>query len=151
MFNFPRHGKYHHVSEAEDSTALISDSSPLESESYKHQPRRGLSPLLVTILVVISSILTCVLGLCIGQLFPSHLDAICVKHVSKYCKYHPMIQFHHRTGADGWCCLAPITEDVDISYNRLQFNGSFYKENIYRQEAAPEVDAAWEALGTNCE
>jgi hypothetical protein len=46
--------------------------------------------------------------------------------------------------------LAPITEEVDISYDRWQFNGSFYKENIYRQDAAPEVDAAWEALGTNC-
>jgi Mycotoxin biosynthesis protein UstYa len=151
MFNFPRHGKYHHVSEAEDSKTLMSDSSILESETYTQPTRRSLSPLLVAILVVVSSTLTCVLGLCIGRRFPSHLDAICIKHVSKYCKYHPLIHSHHQTGADGWCYPAPITEDVDISYNRLQFNGSFYKENIYRQEAAPEVDAAWEALGTNCE
>jgi hypothetical protein len=32
----------------------------------------------------------------------------------------------------------------------MKFNGSFYKEDIYRQDPSPEVDAAWEALGTNC-
>ena len=41
-------------------------------------------------------------------------------------------------------------EDVEISYDIVQFNGSFYKEDIYRQDAGPEVDAAWEALGVNC-
>jgi hypothetical protein len=30
------------------------------------------------------------------------------------------------------------------------FNGSFMKENIYRQAGSPEVDAAWQALGIDC-
>lgn len=32
-----------------------------------------------------------------------------------------------------------------------RFNGTFLKENIYRRPASIEVDAAWEALGVNCE
>lgn len=40
--------------------------------------------------------------------------------------------------------------DVGISYHVQEFNGSLLKENIYRQDASPEVDAAWDALGVNC-
>lgn len=46
---------------------------------------------------------------------------------------------------------APILEDINISYNVVQFNGSFMHENIYRQDAGPEVDTAWNALGGSCE
>lgn len=44
-----------------------------------------------------------------------------------------------------------MLEDIDISYDVVQFNGTFIHENIYRQGAGPEVDAAWEALGVGCE
>lgn len=44
-----------------------------------------------------------------------------------------------------------MLEDIDISYDVVQFNGTFVHENIYRQGAGPEVDAAWEALGVGCE
>lgn len=40
---------------------------------------------------------------------------------------------------------------VGITYNLHEFNGSLLKENIFRQDASPDVDAAWEALGVNCE
>jgi hypothetical protein len=40
--------------------------------------------------------------------------------------------------------------DVDIKYKVVQFNGSLFKNNIYRQDGGPEVDAAWEALGVDC-
>jgi hypothetical protein len=45
---------------------------------------------------------------------------------------------------------SPVTRDLDITYHTQQFNGSFMVENIYRQSASPEVDAAWDALGVNC-
>ncbi len=45
--------------------------------------------------------------------------------------------------------LAPILKDIPLSYSITQFNGSLLKENIYRQPASPEVDAAWKALGVN--
>lgn len=40
--------------------------------------------------------------------------------------------------------------EVGIIYNLQEFNSSLLKENIYRQDASPEVDAAWDALGVNC-
>lgn len=46
--------------------------------------------------------------------------------------------------------LGPILRDVDISYSTTMFNGTFYKDTIYRQDPSPAVDAAWEALGINC-
>jgi hypothetical protein len=45
---------------------------------------------------------------------------------------------------------APLTEDLDLTYHTVRFNGSLMHENIYRQSASPEVDAAWEALGIDC-
>ncbi|KAE9368375.1 hypothetical protein N431DRAFT_347475 [Stipitochalara longipes BDJ] len=66
------------------------------------------------------------LGFCIGQRFPTHLDPTCAKHISKY---------------------SPILDDVDISYRVQDFDGRFVKESIYRQVGGPEVDAAWEDLG----
>lgn len=43
----------------------------------------------------------------------------------------------------------PILKGVDIKYSTIQYNGSFLQANIYRQDASPAVDAAWEALGVN--
>ena len=46
---------------------------------------------------------------------------------------------------------APLLKDVDISYQETRFNGSFMKQNVFRQEAGPDVDAAWASLGVDCE
>jgi hypothetical protein len=45
---------------------------------------------------------------------------------------------------------APVLSHVPVKYHRQRFNGSLLKENVFRREAGPEVDAAWEALGLNC-
>lgn len=60
------------------------------------------------------------------------------------------------SNADAWCTQrlsqpSPVTRDVAIEYSAQHFNGSLLKENVYRQAAGPEVDAAWAALGVNCE
>jgi len=34
-----------------------------------------------------------------------------------------------------------------MNFHTTQFNGSSAHENVYRQDAGPEIDAAWEALG----
>ncbi len=44
---------------------------------------------------------------------------------------------------------SPLEGEVPISYHTQIYNGSFLKENVYRQDASPEVDAAREALGVN--
>ena len=37
-----------------------------------------------------------------------------------------------------------------VTYHEQPFNGSFLKENIFRKDPGPEVDAAWASLGTDC-
>ena len=44
---------------------------------------------------------------------------------------------------------APLMPDVEIKYEKVRFNGSLLKDNVYRLDAGPEVDAAWEALGVD--
>ena len=46
---------------------------------------------------------------------------------------------------------APILKEVDTSLHAVRFNGSFMKENAFRLDAGPEVDAAWDSIGVNCE
>jgi hypothetical protein len=42
-------------------------------------------------------------------------------------------------------------KDVKPGWHDKLFNGSFLHQNVYRGAAGPEVDAAWTALGVNCE
>ncbi|OAA59159.1 hypothetical protein SPI_06361 [Niveomyces insectorum RCEF 264] len=44
---------------------------------------------------------------------------------------------------------SPLLDDVDIHYAPVHFDGSFMEENEYRRPGAPDVDAAWEALGVD--
>ncbi|KAG6015868.1 hypothetical protein E4U43_004646 [Claviceps pusilla] len=44
---------------------------------------------------------------------------------------------------------APLLRDVPLRYESHVFNGSFTKQNIYRQAPSPEVDQAWEDLGVD--
>src|SRR5947207_8734614 len=91
MFNFPWNQHYHHVPEAEDTTALIPDPSLLEFKLYTQRVQRALSPLLIVTLLVISSTIAAILGLCIGRRFPVNLQPADVKHMSTYCKCCRMI------------------------------------------------------------
>ncbi|KAL3466918.1 hypothetical protein BJX64DRAFT_284070 [Aspergillus heterothallicus] len=56
------------------------------------------------------------------------LDEMCSRHVSNY---------------------SPVLDHIPITYHTQRFNGSLLKENVFRQAAGPEVDAAWESLGIN--
>ncbi len=46
---------------------------------------------------------------------------------------------------------APLTKDIGLNYETVVFNGSLLKENVFRQDAGTEVDAAWVSLGVDCE
>jgi hypothetical protein len=46
---------------------------------------------------------------------------------------------------------APVLKHVKIRYEDKKFNGSFMDVDVFRQRGSPEVDAAWESLGVNCE
>ncbi|CAG8948117.1 unnamed protein product [Penicillium salamii] len=75
---------------------------------------------------------TLVLFFLIGTLFGfdwrGDLDTMCHAHTSQY---------------------STITREVGIEYSPQVFNGSLLKENTFRLDAGPEVDAAWESLGIN--
>ncbi|KAL1594458.1 hypothetical protein SLS60_010218 [Paraconiothyrium brasiliense] len=40
-------------------------------------------------------------------------------------------------------------DDIPIHYTQVRFNGSLLKPAIFRQDAGPEVDAAWKSLGVD--
>ncbi|KAL5420268.1 hypothetical protein PMIN03_000095 [Paraphaeosphaeria minitans] len=44
---------------------------------------------------------------------------------------------------------APLVKEVEPKWHVVRFNGTFLHENVYRQGAGPEVDAAWEGLGVD--
>ncbi|KZL74637.1 tat pathway signal sequence [Colletotrichum tofieldiae] len=44
---------------------------------------------------------------------------------------------------------SPVLKDVDVKYDWKHFNGSFMQEDIFRKEASPEVDTAWESMGVD--
>ncbi|KAF3479414.1 uncharacterized protein GIQ15_06390 [Arthroderma uncinatum] len=46
--------------------------------------------------------------------------------------------------------VAPLaSNDIDISYETVPFNGSFYGDSVYRKFVGPEVDQAWDDLGVH--
>lgn len=121
-----REPNHNRDSSSEDSETLLSDSS-----TTYHPPRRQTSPYLKALLIAASLLSTTLLGLLLGRHWgptSSTLDSTCTSHIARY---------------------SPVVHDVPITYTEQRFNGSLLKENIYRQDASPEVDAAWEGLGVN--
>jgi hypothetical protein len=43
----------------------------------------------------------------------------------------------------------PLLSDAEITYSTIQFNGSFMHPNVFRGDAGPETDAAWQSLGVD--
>lgn len=130
--------------EAGDNEALLGEAEargPLKSSSKTH-----LTKCSIFLLLCISVILGLVVGLIIGSslLRPSYNQY--VRQTTQSSKARATTLCEQRLTA-----TAPLLEDVTIHYSTHQFNGSFMKENIYRQKGSPEVDAAWEALGVNCQ
>ncbi|EHK21595.1 uncharacterized protein TRIVIDRAFT_152199 [Trichoderma virens Gv29-8] len=58
----------------------------------------------------------------------SSVDSLCAKHTTQW---------------------SPLIKDVPIHYSFKEFNGSFMNEDIYRKVGSPEVDRAWEDLGSD--
>lgn len=118
-----RYGKIASLGDDNECEELVGSS---EGRCQKRSSRIGFVPLQNTILVIIIVLL--ILELLAGfMLWYRFASCTCV--VAR---------------------TSPITEDVKITYQEERFNGSLLKENIYRQAASPEVDAAWEGLGVNC-
>ncbi|KAJ5160441.1 uncharacterized protein N7482_007445 [Penicillium canariense] len=71
-------------------------------------------------------------GTLFGFFWRADLNGLCSRHVSQYCEFK---------------VNASVIKEVGIEYHLQEFNGWLLKENVFRQDASPEVDAAWESLG----
>ncbi|KAJ0419645.1 hypothetical protein BJY00DRAFT_302040 [Aspergillus carlsbadensis] len=78
-------------------------------------------------LVLLTTVLSGLAGMFVGYT-SRDLDDVCSRHIQHY---------------------SPVLSNVAIKHHTQRFNGSLLEENVFRQEAGPEVDAAWAALGVN--
>ncbi|CAK7237255.1 hypothetical protein SCUCBS95973_009899 [Sporothrix curviconia] len=124
---------------AGESTRFIASETSSETGREKPSPassaptavsRWKMTAALLAALAV-SNILSLAVGAYAGRLrarSQHSLDAACAAHTTQY---------------------SPLLDAVDIHYAPVQFNGSFLEETVYRRPGAPDVDAAWEALGVD--
>jgi hypothetical protein len=127
--------RFSEVPQAEDCEAL---ETPVRTKS---------SPCSIPLLFITSVMVAALLGAWLGSRWSSNSNSGCVASASQYCR-------HPTKGPSSWWLTylpAPVVRDVDMSYRMVRFNGSLLKENVFRQNAGPEVDAAWTALGVDCE
>lgn len=111
--------KFSPVPQTEDCEALKSPLPP---------PPTKLSRCAVPLLFITSIAGAALLGAFVGGRWFNNADSSFPAYVSQY---------------------SPVMKDVDMTYEMVRFNGSLMKENIFRQNASPEVDAAWVSLGVD--
>lgn len=83
-----------------------------------------------------------------GLLWPPDLDKTCATFTEQYGPGE-LCWRTRRMDADWTATDSPILDETAFRYTTTSFNGSFLKQTLYRQAPSPEVDAAWDALGTN--
>ncbi|ESZ95791.1 tat pathway signal sequence [Sclerotinia borealis F-4128] len=107
-----------------------SRTSLLASEyGRQEEEEEGLcSQILLVLVFFILFISICLIGFWIGGHWNHSPEGICTDYVSQY---------------------SPVLEDLSLSYTTIPFNGSLLEPNEYRQDAGPEVDAAWKNLGVD--
>lgn len=113
---------------SEDSEGLLSNSetSSLDGHPTRFQARRQ-SWIATSIMIICTAIVSALFGAWAGR---NGLDAdtFSMRHISEY---------------------SPIVKEADMKFQQVRFNGSFLKLNAFRQDAGPEVDAAWKSLGAD--
>jgi len=113
---------------SEDCEGLLSDSETSSEPWEASEKRRGPSWAVTAVLLLTFSSLSAFIGARTSQYWAINADEACILQTSQY---------------------SPVIEDVGVTYNLVQFNGSLLKPNAYRQDAGPEVDAIWMALGVD--
>jgi len=91
--------------------------------------KRRVARIRLALLVILTLVASLSGGIAIGsQWRDTSLDKICLEHTSRD---------------------SLITPDVRVEWQTISFNGSLLKETVFRHDAGPEVDAAWESLGVD--
>ncbi|KAF8865817.1 hypothetical protein BDZ45DRAFT_375658 [Acephala macrosclerotiorum] len=99
-----------------------------QEESLLRRPPRIIPRWIFIVGSPIISLLLIGFGAWLGSHSTYNFNAKCLEHAQKW---------------------SPIQRDVNNNYHEVLFNGSFMKQNAFRLEASPEVDAAWDSLGIN--
>ncbi|PYI08296.1 hypothetical protein BO78DRAFT_405789 [Aspergillus sclerotiicarbonarius CBS 121057] len=116
-----------HSSDSTDRERLLMDEEDPHWSHSKNSARAGRGQWLNIIFVFILAVLSCLVGVFIGQ-NQGDLNETCTRRVTQH---------------------SPVISGVGLNYHSERFNGSLLKENIFRQDASPEVDAAWASIGAN--
>ncbi|KAJ5158906.1 uncharacterized protein N7500_008557 [Penicillium coprophilum] len=123
---------YDKAPHSEDSTYESSERLLAEEEGTLWSGNEPSVPTCSSFAVCLFRASALVLVFLVGALFGfqwrGDLDGLCSRHVSQY---------------------STVVREVGVQYSLQEFNGSLLKENIFRQDAGPDVDAAWESLGVN--
>ncbi|KAF2431302.1 hypothetical protein EJ08DRAFT_713446 [Tothia fuscella] len=107
----------------EDAESLLSG-----IEHYHEKVHRGTFSVSKLLLLCLSYLLTAGGGAWLGSNWLFSPASICAELTARY---------------------SPVIGDLGLSYKTVQYNGSFFKLNAFRQDAGPEVDAAWSSLGVD--
>ncbi|TKA50314.1 hypothetical protein B0A49_11075 [Cryomyces minteri] len=118
--------KFSRIPRVEETKNLISDPESAEELDTSLRIRASRWP--VALLSIVALTMATLFGAWLGSRPFGNPDIFCTKRTAKH---------------------SPVLKDVDISYETVTFNGSLLKENVFRQDAGPEVDAAWTSLGVD--
>lgn len=129
--------------ESDDETSSIDESFGPRQETQRSSL---LWKIAIPILSVVLGAALFIGGILVGSYF--NFESRCAAHATQYCECSNM-HFPRSHRANG-SFAAPLLRDVKIRYREKSFDGTFHKENIFRQSPSPEVDAAWEGLGIDC-
>jgi hypothetical protein len=130
-----------------DSFDDVADNEALLGQSSSRKRNAGQSKCTLAIWLLLCTVIGLIVGLLVGYglLRPSYNQCVSMTTQTSMFK-KPSVQGTRLTPS------APLlSSGVEIDYKTIPFNGSFMQKTIYREDASPEVDAAWEALGVNCE
>ena len=148
MFGYPPKEiiNFSRISQRGDYKALISDSDSVETQEPPQKTRLSLFYVAVP-LTIFLSIVAFLLGVWLGGRRVVDSTSLCAEKISRYCTRKFIACLVQALIS----ILAPVVKDIGLSYEIVAFNGSLLKENVFRQDAGPEVDAAWSSLGVDCE
>lgn len=111
----------------EDAESQLSSSQTHQNLSLR---KRRITWVITFLKLFSLSVSSALLGVWLGKiLYNQDSDKFCIAQTSRY--------------------NSPVLKDVDLSFQNVQFNGSLFKENIFRGQASPEVDEAWQSLGVD--
>lgn len=114
-------------------------------ERHSHRPKWTWSSITV---IVLGFVLCNAATLAISRWFwRSQLDQTCSRHTSQSWSTRLGRSVRQRYVLT---TAGPMMDGVDIKYETVRFDGTFFGDNIYREAASPEVDEAWRGLGIEC-